>query len=76
MGIVYEQSAILTLAGFLPGLLLSLLLYNVVGAAVAMDMVMTMDRVILVFLLTALMCAVAGTIAMRRIYSADPAEVF
>jgi putative ABC transport system permease protein len=76
LGIVYEQSAILTIAGFFPSLLLSLLLYRVVGTLVAMDMIMTLGRVALVFGLTALMCAAAGTIAMRRIYSADPAEVF
>jgi putative ABC transport system permease protein len=76
LGIVYEQSAILTIAGFVPSLGLSLLLYKVVGAAVAMDMIMTVDRIWTVFALTAVMCAVAGTIAMRRIYSADPAEVF
>jgi putative ABC transport system permease protein len=76
LGIVYEQSAILTVFGFFPALLLSLLLYNLVGAAVSMNMIMTVDRVIMVFGLTAAMCAAAGTIAMRRIYSADPAEVF
>jgi putative ABC transport system permease protein len=76
LGIVYEQSAILTVAGFFPSLLLSLLLYQLVGAAVSMDIHMTWQRVGLVFVLTAAMCAIAGTIAMRRVYSADPAEVF
>jgi putative ABC transport system permease protein len=76
LSIVYEQSAILTIAGFLPSLLLSLLLYQLVGAAVSMDIHMTWQRVGLVFVLTAAMCAIAGTIAMRRVYSADPAEVF
>jgi putative ABC transport system permease protein len=76
LGIVYEQSAILTLFGFVPALLLSLLLYQLVGAAVAINMTMTLDRVVMVFGLTALMCAGAGTIALRRVYSADPAEVF
>jgi putative ABC transport system permease protein len=76
LGIVYEQSAILTITGFFPSLLLSLLLYQLVGAAVSMEISMTLERIGLVFVLTALMCAVAGTIAMRRVYSADPAEVF
>ena len=76
LGIVYEQSAILTVVGFVPGLGLSLLLYDVVGGAVAMAMTMPLQRVGLVFGLTALMCIGAGTIAMRRVYSADPAEVF
>ncbi len=76
LGIVYEQSAILTVFGFLPALLLSILLYRLVGAAVAMDMNMTWSRVGWVFALTVGMCLAAGTIAVRRIYSADPAEVF
>jgi putative ABC transport system permease protein len=76
LGIVYEQSAILTLFGFFPALLLSLLLYQVVGGLVAIDMTMTLDRAVMVFGLTAVMCAAAGTIALRRVYSADPAEVF
>ncbi|AZL59523.1 FtsX-like permease family protein [Tabrizicola piscis] len=76
LAIVYEQSAILTVFGFLPALLLSFLLYRVVGQAVAMDMIMTWSRVMWVFLQTVGMCLTAGTIAMQRIYSADPAEVF
>jgi putative ABC transport system permease protein len=76
LAIVYEQSAILTIFGFLPALGLSLLLYQLVGSAVSMDMIMTLDRIRLVFVMTAIMCVVAGTIAMRRIFSADPAEVF
>ncbi len=76
LGIVFEQSAILTIFGFLPALALSLLLYQVVGASVSMTMAMTVNRVVLVFFLTAAMCMIAGAIAMRRIYGADPAEVF
>lgn len=76
LAIVYEQSAILTVFGFIPALLLSLVLYALVGGAVAMDMTMTWSRVALVFALTVGMCLTAGTIAMRRVYSADPAEVF
>jgi putative ABC transport system permease protein len=76
LAIVYEQSAILTVFGFVPALVLSLLLYRVVGQAVAMDMIMTWARVGWVFVLTVGMCLTAGTIAMRRVYSADPAEVF
>jgi putative ABC transport system permease protein len=76
LGIVYEQSAILTVFGFVPALLISLALYDVVGAAVSMDMSMTTERVVYVFGLTVAMCMLAGTVAMRRVYSADPAEVF
>lgn len=76
LGIVYEQSTILTFFGFLPALGLSYLLYWIVGMAVSMNMTMTVDRIAFVFALTVVMCAVSGTIAMRRIYRADPADVF
>jgi putative ABC transport system permease protein len=74
--IVYEQSAILTVFGFLPALAVSFGLYQVVGGAVAMDMQMTPDRIVMVLALTILMCGISGTVAMRRVFSADPAEVF
>jgi putative ABC transport system permease protein len=76
LGIVYEQAAILTLFGFLPGFLVSLGLYELVRRGVSMPITMPLDRVVMVFVMTAAMCAIAGTIAMRRVSKADPAEVF
>ena len=76
LAIVLEQSAILTVFGFVPALGLSLVLYQIIGATVSMTMAMTVGRMVSVFAMTAAMCAVAGAIAMRRVYSADPAEVF
>jgi putative ABC transport system permease protein len=76
LAIVYEQSFVLTVFGFLPGYLLALGLYQVVKIGVGMPIQMPLDRVFLVFGLTAVMCAISGTIAMRRLRSADPAEVF
>lgn len=76
LGVVYEQSAILTVFGFLPGLVMSLGLYDLVRRGVSMPIAMPPDRVFLVFVMTAAMCAIAGTIAMRRVSQADPAEVF
>lgn len=76
LGIVYEQAAILTIAGFVPGFLVSLGLYELVRAGVSMPIAMPLDRVLMVFAMTATMCALAGTIAMRRVSRADPAEVF
>ncbi|MEO1190239.1 MAG: ABC transporter permease DevC [Pseudomonadota bacterium] len=76
LGIVYEQSAVLTLFGFLPALGTSLLLYEVISAGVGMEMTMTWERVLTVLGLTIAMCAFSGTLAMRRVVAADPAEVF
>ncbi len=76
LSIVYEQSAILTVFGFVPGLIASLVCYELVRGAVSMPIAMPLDRVFLVFGMTAVMCFIAGTIALRRVSKADPAEVF
>jgi putative ABC transport system permease protein len=76
LSVVYEQSVILTIVGFVPAFLISIGLYALVGQLVAMDLTMTLSRAVQVFAMTASMCAIAGTIAMRRVYSADPADVF
>lgn len=76
LSIVYEQSTVLTVLGFLPGFLAALGLYEVVRVALSMPIAMPADRVAMVFGLTAGMCALAGTLALRRVSRADPAEVF
>jgi putative ABC transport system permease protein len=76
LSIVYEQSAILTVCGFLPGLLVALCSYELVKRGVSMPIAMPLDRVVMVFAMTAVMCFFAGTIALRRVSKADPAEVF
>jgi putative ABC transport system permease protein len=76
LSIVYEQSTILTVLGFVPGLLASLGLYALIRSALSMPIAMTGDRIVMVFAITAFMCALAGTFALRRVMKADPAEVF
>jgi putative ABC transport system permease protein len=76
LGIVYEQSAILTVFGFMPGLIASLGLYELIKLGVSMPISMPLSRVVMVFGMTAAMCLIAGTIALRRVAKADPAEVF
>jgi putative ABC transport system permease protein len=76
LGVVYEQAAILTMFGFVPGLLAALGFYELVKVGVSMPIAMPMSRVAMVFAMTAAMCLIAGTIALRRVRKADPAEVF
>lgn len=76
LGIVFEQSVILTVFGFTPGLVISLIFYELVRRGISMPITMPIDRIVLVFGLTAAMCALSGAIAMRRVRKADPAEVF
>lgn len=76
LGVIAEQSMILTAAGFIPGFLVSLGCYELVRRAIAMPITMPFDRIVFVFGLIAAMCMISGAIAMQRVRRADPAEVF
>lgn len=73
---VMQEALILSLLGFVPGLLLSQLIYSVAGSATLLPLHMTWARVIVVYLLTAGMCALSALLALRRLQAADPADIF
>ena len=74
--IVLKESFYLALFGYVPGLLAAFGLYVLLGQSSGMTMRITLDRALLVLLLTLPMCVGAGLIALRRALQADPAEVF
>ena len=76
LGIVFEEAIILAICGFIPGLGISVLLYNRARMATALPIYITLVRAVGVFLLTLIMCAVSGAIATRKLQSADPADIF
>ena len=75
-GIVLQQATILGVLGFLPGLLLSEVLYARAAAATFMPLHVTWDRALLVFVMTLSMCAISALLAVRKVRRLDPAEVF
>ena len=74
--VVLEQAAFSGLAGWVPAWLLSLLLYRVVGAVALLPLRMTWDLTLISLVLTLGMCLIAAIIAVRRVITLDPAEVF
>jgi putative ABC transport system permease protein len=74
--VVLQEAAILAVLGFIPGLAVSLLLYRLAGEATRLPLEMNLQLGALVLLLTVSMCAISGVIALRKIRSADPAEIF
>jgi putative ABC transport system permease protein len=75
-GIVLQQAAILAVLGFIPGVLAVQFLYAKAAAATNLPLYLTFDRALTVFLLTLLMCAISGLLAMRKVQKLDPADVF
>ncbi|MGK7918155.1 MAG: ABC transporter permease DevC [Prochloraceae cyanobacterium] len=71
-----QEALILAALGFMPGLLVSIGLYQVTYAATLLEIAMKPSRALIVLLLTILMCATSGAIAMRKLQSADPADIF
>lgn len=74
--VLMQESLILALVGFVPSLLLATGLYQVVYGATLLPIGMKLDRAIAVLLLTIIMCVASGAVAMRKLRSADPADIF
>lgn len=74
--VVLAQSLYLTLLGFLPGLLVSGVLFAILSETTGLIMLLSVPRILLVLGLTAVMCLISGLIAVRRLWAADPASLF
>jgi putative ABC transport system permease protein len=76
LGVVLQEAAFLSILGFIPGFCISVLLYSATSNATGLLMQMTPDRAITTLFLTFIMCLISGAIAVRKVQSTDPAEVF
>ena len=67
LGIVFEEAVVLALLGFMPGVIISTLLYSAVSAAAGLPIEMTLMRPVYVLFGTIFMCTISGAIATRRL---------
>ncbi|OHB76778.1 MAG: hypothetical protein A2W31_12565 [Planctomycetes bacterium RBG_16_64_10] len=74
--LVLQTSLYLSVFSYLPGLLLSLWLYQLLSANTGLLMMLSIPRAAWVLLLTLTMCIISGCLAMRRVLAADPADLF
>ena len=74
--VILWQAGLLAVVGFFPGLLASLGIYEWTREAARIPISMTASRAVLVFLLTMGMCLISGVLAIRKLHSADPADLF
>ena len=75
-GVVFQEAVILALLGYLPGIAISATLYRIAADATKLPMQMTLPLAVFVVGLAVAMCCLSGGIALRKIRSADPAEIF
>ncbi|MBD2463106.1 FtsX-like permease family protein [Oscillatoria sp. FACHB-1407] len=76
LSVVVQEALILSILGFVPGLLVSALLYHLAAQSTGLLFALTVERVLTQFVLTVLMCLISGAIAVRKVQATDPAEVF
>jgi putative ABC transport system permease protein len=76
VGIVAEQAVVLGLSGFVPGYVISSLVYGALAGTTGLPIEMTWDRAITVVLGTLIACMVSGLLAARKLASADPADLY
>jgi putative ABC transport system permease protein len=75
--LIVRQSVYLSLLGFVPGVLLSWGVFQIVSAKTGLMMSMTpWHRVALVLVLTMVMCITSGLLALRKLEAMDPADLF
>lgn len=76
--VVLQEAMLLAAMGYVPGLIVSLGLYEFTlrSTSGALPMAMNLGRVVFVLVLTVLMCSLSGVISVRKAIATDPAEVF
>jgi putative ABC transport system permease protein len=75
-GVVLKQALLLALVGFIPGCVLSGVLYYALGEVTGLPLLLTVPRAGVVLLFTVLMCSASGVLTVRKLRSADPADLF
>ena len=74
--VVLQQSVLLALVGYLPSLVVAYCLYWFVERQSGMPMAMTPQIMLTVLLLAIAICVISGMAALRKLYQADPADLF
>jgi putative ABC transport system permease protein len=74
--VVLEQATLSALAGWIPAMLVSLVLFRIIGGIALLPLEMSLRITVLSLALTVGMCLFSAILAVRRVVAADPAEVF
>jgi putative ABC transport system permease protein len=76
LGIVIQEGIILAVLGFIPGFSFSIGMYALLETLTRMPLGMETGVAMRVLAMTVLMCLISAAIAIRKLQSADPADVF
>ncbi len=75
-GVVLHQALLLAVLGYTLAFPVALSLYAVGRNEAQLQLSMTWPRAVVVFLLAVAMCSLSGLLALRKVKTADPADLF
>jgi putative ABC transport system permease protein len=74
--VVFQEALILAVLGFIPGTAIALGIYRITNLATMLPMAMNFGRIIFVLILTIIMSSFSAAMAVRKLQTADPADIF
>ncbi len=74
--VILQEALLLAVLGYFPGIVFALFMYNSARSATLLPVFMSFERAVMVLILTMIMCIISGAIAVRKLRSADPADIF
>ena len=74
--LILQEALMLACLGYIPGWIFTMFMYNTAREATLLPIFMSFDRAIMVLIMTMIMCIISGSIAVRKLSAADPADIF
>ncbi|MDJ0734310.1 MAG: ABC transporter permease DevC [Nostocaceae cyanobacterium] len=74
--IVFQQAFILSALAYIPGFAISIFLYDFAMEATKLPIMMSFHNAVLVLISSMLMCMTSGALAINKLRSTDPADIF
>jgi len=76
LSVVFQQALILAILSYIPGFIASIGVYDYAMKATKLPIMMTVNNALIVLISTVLMCITSGALAINKLRSADPGDIF
>ena len=74
--VIFQEALFLAVIGYIPGFIATLGMYQLLTTLTRLELIMTINLALTVFILTLAMCLISAAIASNKLRAADPADVF
>ena len=74
--VVFQQAFILAVSSYIPGVVFSWWLYDFAMKATKLPITMSLKNALIVLISTILMCMASGALAINKLRSTDPVDIF